>query len=249
MEAIVPNGNTSLIVDDKDRLYCRNNDEVLNRVSTAAENVMNNDNSNAHDAGARAERVGFAGISATERNGAESRGNSHLNSMEARILAREEGHESRDQIRRSEDAIERFGLKNLEATKDSLKDILISTKDDLKNVLISQKDDLKDLLISTKNDFKDVLLKNCQIEKDMLLQFKDAQLIAMQNKADLQRQIAECCCENKALIIEKANDTDSLIRKLDEDRVRDQLRKAQGELEALRLRASLLPPLTPAVTL
>lgn len=258
---------------------------IADRISTASENVMNNDNANSHDAGARAERVGFAGIDHTNQNGAEGRlvtnqngseGRLHtnVNGSEGRLVTNQngsegrsatekfgfanldathkEGFETRENVDRfglrNNDATQFFGLKNLEATKDALKDTLISNKEDLKNVLISHKDDIKDLLISNKNDFKESILKSCQVEKDMLLQFKDAQLIAMQNKADLAREIAECCCENKALILEQATKTDLLIRQLDENRVRDELAKAREELIALRLRASLTPALTPAVS-
>lgn len=242
MDAIVPPNNTSLVTSsDHATNDCAKLMAVSDRISTATENVMNNDNSNAHDAGARAERVGFAGIDHTNQNGVEGRITTNTNAAEARLLVREEGHESRSETRRNADAIERFGLKNLEATKDSLKDMLISSKEDLKNVLISHKDDIKDLLISNKDDFKDILLKNCQMEKDTLLQFKDAQLFAAQNTAAIQASIAECCCENKQLILERANHTDELIRKLDEQRVRDELTKTRDELIALKIRATLAP--------
>lgn len=250
MDAIIPPNNQNLVIDDQHRTHHKDHTPIiLDRISTATENVMNNDNSNAHSALATAERLGLAGVASTERNGAEGRDNTDRNSMEARLAQREEHHETRSEIRRTEDAIERFGLTNLTATKDGLKDLIISMKDDLKNVLISQKDDIKDLLISNKNDFKDVLLKSCQVEKDALLQFKDAQLIAMQNKADLAREIAECCCENKELIRAEADRTRELMRSLDEGNLRDKLRLAQEELIAVRLRSTLVPLPTAAVSL
>lgn len=294
MDAIVPANNTALITNDSDRHHSyRHHDgkaaDILNRISTASENIMNNDNSNAHAASATAQRVGFAGIDHTNQNGvegrlvtnqnssegrlvtnqnsAEIRGSVERNAEEARSVAerfglanmaetRKEGFETRDDVEkfgfRTQDVIERFGLKNLEATKDALKDVLVNTKDDLKNllisqkddlknVLISQKDDLKDVLISQKNDFRDVMLKSCQVEKDMLLQFKDAQLTAEINKASLQAQIAKCCCENEMLVKGEADRTRELIRAESEARVRDDLRKTQDELVALRIRASLAP--------
>lgn len=237
MDAIVPPGNTSLVTNDSD---CNRG-----RYHSDAPTIMANDNANAHAAGAQAERVGFAGIDHTNQNGAEGRlvtnqngvdgrAVSERNGSETRNLVREEGHETRGKVDllgiRNIDAIERFGLKNLESTKDGFKDLLISMKDDLRDVLISQK-----------NDFKDVLLKSCQVEKDTLLQFKDAQLVAMQNKADLAAQIAECCCENKELVRAEADQTRQLILKLDEQNLRDKLRKAEEELIALRLRSTLPP--------
>lgn len=294
MDAIVPPNNTSLVTsDDNHRRHdygyrddCGKFLSLADRISTASENVMANDNSNAHHAASTAERIGLASIDhtnqngaegrlVTNQNGAEGRGNTDRNGAEVRgsverngaegrsvserlglanlEATRKEGHETRDDVDkfgfRTQDAVERFGVKNLEATKDGLKDLLISTKDDLKNVLISQKDDLKDLLISNKNDFKEVLLKNCQVEKDMLLQFKDAQLIAMQNKADLQAQIAECCCENKELVREQGNQTRDLIRAEMEARLREKLSKTENELIALRVRATLPPALVAAAPL
>jgi hypothetical protein len=246
MDAIVPPGNQNLIIDDNNRYksthYCHDDSDTLNRISTSAENIMNNDNSNSHHQSATAERLGLAGIGAVERNGSEGRGNTDRNGLEGRLLVREEGHEIRDGIRHLDSSIERFGLKNLDATKDGFKDLCISMKDDLKDVIISHKEDMKDLLISQKNDFKEVLLKNCQVEKDMLLQFKDAQLVAMQNKSDLSAQIAECCCENKELVREEATKTRELVLKLDENNLRDKLRKAEEEITALKIR-STIPPL------
>lgn len=279
MDAIVPANNTALITNDSDHHRHESKAcEILDRVSTAAENVMNNDNQNAHHAAATAERVGFAGIDHTNQNGAEGRLVTNQNSSEGRLVTnqnsseirgsvernaeesrsvaerfglanmaetRKEGFETRDDVEkfgfRTQDVIERFGLKNLEATKDALKDVLVNTKDDLKNVLISQKDDLKDVLISQKNDFRDVMLKSCQVEKDVLLQFKDAQLTAEINKAALQAQIAECCCENKELIRSESDKTRELMFKLDEQNLRDKLRKAEEELTALRIRATIAP--------
>jgi hypothetical protein len=243
MDAIVPPGNQNLIMDDNGSRrsyypYCNDSiADVLDRISTASENVINNDNSNSHHQSATAERLGLAGIGATDRNGSETRGNTDRNGLEARQLVREEGHEVRDNLRHNRDAVERFGLKNLDSTKDGFKDLVVSMKDDLRDILISQK-----------NDVKDLLLKNCQVEKDMLLQFKDAQLVAMQNKADLAAQIAECCCENKELIRAEAGETRQLMMKLDEQNLRDKLRKAEEELIALRLRSTLPPLPIAAVT-
>lgn len=245
MDAIVPPGNTSLVTNDSDCGRVRQHSD--------APIIIANDNANAHAAGAQAERVGFAGIDHTNQNGAEgrlvtnqngvdARAVSERNGSETRNLVREEGHETRGKVDvlglRNADAIERFGLKNLETTSSGFKDLLISMKDDLRDVLISQK-----------NDFKDVLLKNCQVEKDTLLQFKDAQLFAAQNTAAIQASIAECCCEQKELTREQAELTRQLMLKIDEQNLRDKLRKSEEEVIALRLRASLLPPLTPAVAI
>jgi len=63
-------------------------------------------------------------------------------------------------------------------------------------------------------------------------------LTAATNTAAIQAAIAECCCESKALIIEKANGTDALIRQIEDARVRDLLADAKAEIAALRAAAA-----------
>jgi hypothetical protein len=53
------------------------------------------------------------------------------------------------------------------------------------------------------------------------------------NTAALQSSIAECCCENKALLIERTDHTDALIRALDEGRVKEELLAARFKILAL----------------
>lgn len=65
-------------------------------------------------------------------------------------------------------------------------------------------------------------------------QFGIAALSAAANTAALQAAIAACCCDTKALIIEKANSTDALIRQIEESRVRDLLSDAKFEIAALK---------------
>ncbi len=86
------------------------------------------------------------------------------------------------------------------------------------------------------------------------LNAKDAALAAERNQAALSKQIAECCCENKMLILEqtatllaKDDCTQALIRNLEQDRLRDELNDAKRREELMKLRASLLPPLIPSV--
>jgi hypothetical protein len=245
---------------------CASQDSILDlatQIHSAADSVSNDVNEVGHHADATAQRLGLAGIGATERNGGEGRLITNQNGAEARSAiyrngaetresverfglanlesTRKEGHETREDVDKfgfhNANKIEFFGLKNFEATKDSLKDLLIqgchntsAIKEKLCQLELNQaKDTAAIQLEAAKN--------KCAIELD-----------AARHAAEVAKQIAECCCETKMLITEKANHTDELIRKLDEQRVRDELRRTQQELEALRLRASLLPPLTPAVT-
>lgn len=296
MDAIVPPGNTSLVTSDHhgygNRKDCSDFLSLSDRISTAAENVMNNDNSNSHDAGARAERVGFAGIDHTnqngaegrlvtnqngldtrgnvDRNGSESRGAIERNGLESRLLIREEGHEGRDATRKegheTREDVERFGF-HLASKLDlyGLKSV-----DGFKDILLQNCHNTDKIIANDNNNFRYVSDKLCSLE---LNQAKDTaaiqleaaknyaavQLEASKNKcsieldaakhaASLAAQLAECCCEQKELTREKADETQRLMLKLDEQNLRDKLRKSEEEVIALRLRASLLPPLTPAVT-
>ncbi len=114
--------------------------------------------------------------------------------------------------------------------------------DKLCSVELNQAKDTAAIQLEAAKNFAVVQLEaaknKCAIELD-----------AARHAAELAKQIAECCCEQKELTRQMADDTQRLILKLDEQRVRDQLRKTEGELETLKLRASLLPQLVPAVTL
>lgn len=227
--------------------------ELATIIQNSANGVRDSVNTVGHAALATAERIGIAAESTAQRMGSEGRLITNQNGAEGRAATerlglenlnatRDEGKETRGDVDRFgfhvAEKVDSYGLKNIEATKDSLKDLLISHKDDLRDVLISQK-----------NDFKDVLLKQCQVEKDMLLQFKDAQLIAMQNKADLAKEIAECCCENKALILETSKQTELMMLKIESDRREERYRDLKEDYLALKVRSGLPPALTPAVSL
>lgn len=260
MNTIIPPGNTNLVTSDcrdnydgykryDNKDYCQDFANLNNNVADAAYHVSHNDNLNSHHSSASAERFGFAGINVADRNGADTRHAVDRNGADTRSAVRDEAHETRAQSREYSARSESYGFRNFEATKDAFKDLLISTKDDLKAVLISNKDDMRDLLVSQKNDAKELLLKIFDSEKDILLQFKDTQLQAVQNKCELAAKIAECCCEQKELIRAQNELTRDLVSKIEVERIRDQFRDSKEELIALRMRASLLPPLTGSVSI
>jgi hypothetical protein len=65
-----------------------------------------------------------------------------------------------------------------------------------------------------------------------------AALAAATNTAAIQASIAECCCDVKALIIDKANATDALIRELNTASLAQALQDAKNELLAIKYRAA-----------
>lgn len=159
---------------------------------------------------------------------------------------------------------ERFGLSELEAIHASEKYLFAGMSENVKDILLKSCADTASIKDQSANQFKDILLQNaenakdaavtaCTNVKDLIIlgdkHYAQIQIEALRNKEDLARQIAECCCENKALLLETSHQTQDVIRKLDEQRVRDELARTREELIALRVRATLTPPLTGAIPL
>ncbi len=165
---------------------------------------------------------------------------------------------------RTQDEVERFGLSELEAIRSSerylyagmsanAKDILLKSCADTSSIKDQSASQFKDLLLQNAANAKDAAITACTNVKDLIIlgdkHYAAIQIEALRNKEDLARQIAECCCEQKALTLETSHATQDLVRKLDEQRVRDELARTREELIALRLRATLPPALTPAITI
>jgi len=132
----------------------------------------------------------------------------------------------------------------LDAAKNAAASVLQATLN-AKDAEITAVTNAKDSIINANLNASNILSQMAINAKESMLtatiNAKDAALTAAMNTAALQAKIAECCCENKALIIETSNRTDLLIQKLDDQRNRDALQREHEELVALRLRASLLP--------
>lgn len=73
-------------------------------------------------------------------------------------------------------------------------------------------------------------------EREINKQFALATLAASENAAKIQAQVAECCCEVKAVVNSTAGDTQNLIQATEANRVRESLAAAQQENLYLRLR-------------
>lgn len=210
-----------------------------------------------------------------ERNGLEERLNANRNAdhindtvqrnaAEERMNVRHEGNRNQDSTEKfgffNAKETQLFGLKNFEATKDGVKDLFVESVRSTDRIVCNDNANAKEIVLQAANNAALMQKAMCDLQ---LQQAKDTaaiqleaakntakiELDAARHAADLARQIAECCCENKALIIEKANQTDNLMRQLEENRLRDARQREHEELVALRLRASLLPALTPAVTI
>lgn len=206
---------------------------------------------------------GLEGRSITERNGSESRrvtqefGFANLNET------RHEGSETRDDLEKfgfhNASKTEFYGHENFKAQKDSLKDIVLQAANNLDRIVCNDNANAKEIVLQAERHTAALQSKMCGLELQQARDFGAIQLKAAENTArieldaakhaaELARQIAECCCKNEKLIMDKASHTDALIRKLDEDRVRDQRDALDRELIALRLRSTLLPAPVAAVT-
>lgn len=73
-------------------------------------------------------------------------------------------------------------------------------------------------------------------ERENNKQFALATLAASENAAKIAAQVAECCCEVKAVVNSTAGDTQNLIQAQEANRVRESLAAAQQENLYLRLR-------------
>jgi len=129
------------------------------------------------------------------------------------------------------------------------KDVLLQAAQNAKEQAVQSTLNAKDAIIAATSNFKDMVILG---EKNTAA----IQLEAYRHKEELARQIAECCCEQKILACEARElavknscDTQALVRELDTTRIRDELARAREELVALRVRATLLPPLVGSVGL
>lgn len=93
----------------------------------------------------------------------------------------------------------------------------------------------------------------CRLEKDIELSKHEIKLQAAENyarseirevklNAELQKQISDCCCEMKELVREKADETQSLVRQLDNEETKEKLRHVEQELLFARLRPGVPLP-------
>lgn len=164
------------------------------------------------------------------------------------------------QAYRTQEELEKFGLRSIESTHSAEKYLYAGMSANAREILLKMCDDTASIKTQSASQFKDLLMQNCQDAKDAALAARDLmhqadkntsaiQLEAFRHKEELARQIAECCCEQKSLTIEKANDTQQLLRELDKERIRDELAKTREELIALRVRSTLTPALVGSVPL
>ncbi len=161
---------------------------------------------------------------------------------------------TRDAVRQAELTTERAKATVI----DVLRDLEVESCKGFDNVKEEVQDARKELLFSQVTGFKDNLIefKNvqnlmhilaakaektaCDNQMQTLLQFKDQTLLAEKIAAQASRELAECCCEIRALVAADGQKTRDLINEQEVDRLRERASKAEQQLALLNLQVGPL---------
>ena len=102
-------------------------------------------------------------------------------------------------------------------------------------LLAKQQDNQFAAMISkSDNHFAALLLEQQKVKECLTLQLQDAKYEALKNKQDLSKELAECCCEIKMKVDNRAQDVINTVDTLDRNRLRDDLTVANNENNLLR---------------
>jgi len=91
------------------------------------------------------------------------------------------------------------------------------------------------LLSKQDNQFAALLLEQQKAKECLTLQLQDAKYEALKNKLDLSKEMAECCCEVKQKIDQRAQDVIGTVDTLDRNRLRDELTVTANENNVLKI--------------
>jgi hypothetical protein len=102
-------------------------------------------------------------------------------------------------------------------------------------LLAKQQDNQFAAMISkSDNHFAALLLEQQKAKECLTLQLQDAKYEALKNKQELSKELAECCCEIKMKVDNRAQDVINTVDTLDRNRLRDDLTVANNENNLLR---------------
>ena len=91
------------------------------------------------------------------------------------------------------------------------------------------------LLSKQDNHFAAILLEQQKAKECVTLQLQDAKYEALKNKQDLSKELAECCCEIKMKVDQRAQDVIGTVDTLDRNRLRDHLTQTTNENSVLKI--------------
>lgn len=167
---------------------------------------------------------------------------------DVRRSVRDEGLESRD-------SIEKFGLQflnSLERSSYHLSEGICSAKEKIADYgyrnLLEAKELQKNILKEACDTREIVREKTCGLERQAADNKAALELNCLKNALETQKQISESMCCLKSLILEKAHCTEDLIRKVENDRLKQDLDDAREDARIIRLRATLTPALVPSIS-
>lgn len=210
------------------------------------------------------ERFGFQNLEKTDRAEQALRGK--LDSSSDRLSA---------QIDRNAGAINCGFKDSLLQNCQQYGELLLDSSKNAAAAALASSNSTHKIIENSDNHFRDVILQAannasalqatvasgiCKVELQAANNFAAIQLeaskntcaievSAAKNAAEIAKQLAECCCELRSLVTEKACKTDELLHSIEATRIRDELAKTREELNALRIRATLPPPLTGSIPL
>ena len=91
------------------------------------------------------------------------------------------------------------------------------------------------LLSKQDNHFAALLLEQQKSKECITLQLQDAKYEALKNKQELSKEMAECCCEIKMKVDQRAQDVIGTVDTLDRNRLRDDLTQTANENSVLKI--------------
>jgi hypothetical protein len=113
---------------------------------------------------------------------------------------------------------------------------IISKNDNQFAALLLEQQKVKECLASqAANNFAINQLEQQKIKEVITMQLQDAKYEALKNKQDLSKEMAECCCEVKQKIDQRAQDVIGTVDTLDRNRLRDEVNTINNENTILRL--------------
>jgi len=91
------------------------------------------------------------------------------------------------------------------------------------------------LISKQDNHFAALLLEQQKSKECITLQLQEAKYEALKNKQELSKEMAECCCEIKMKVDQRAQDVMGTVDTLDRNRLRDDLTVANNENNVLKI--------------
>jgi len=91
------------------------------------------------------------------------------------------------------------------------------------------------LLSKQDNHFAAILLEQQKAKECLTIQLQEAKYEALKNKQDLSKEMAECCCEIKMKVDQRAQDVIGTVDTLDRNRLRDDLTQTANENSVLKI--------------